>query len=278
MPVLTDDATWLDLEATKFERVLSQSQIKTCEGYSLGFCRLANETDAAGEARQHAAARMMAFLCSLRLHADDPREPLRSGNPSLRLGELDDRDITFLRAIAPHFSDCDLQARIRDMLWLRASDASAGRDAISSYCESARRLLPDRGLDAADRCERAARLLLSLRETDQQAEIATIAKTAFDDDSQPLTFITVRFVQVLMLLESFEPAQAAGKLMTLSERADRESNPLLRRRLLELASECFRRANDPDQQRQAMLVHAESFVQDAESLSKQPNISFGQPA
>jgi hypothetical protein len=84
MPVLNCTAGFADLEAMPWRNVLN-AKPSTCESYCGGFCRLANEAESSAAPATFAAARMLSYICTLKLHPDDRFDPLRSINPDLTL-------------------------------------------------------------------------------------------------------------------------------------------------------------------------------------------------
>jgi hypothetical protein len=194
MPILTAPVTSSDLQAFPWQEVIERSHPKTCEAYSHEFLKLAYNSDAA-QPGVCAAARMFAYIASLRLHADDILDPLRGELSGVALDQLAQEDIQFLREREQETADHEFRARIRDVLWLRARDAGGATAAIDDYIESAKELLPAENLAAVDRLERATRLALALSKPEKVHEIARLLNHYLSGKHECFTFIHARFAQ-----------------------------------------------------------------------------------
>lgn len=274
MPILNSPATLADFQALDWEAAISRATGRTCDSFYVPFCGLIEKAEQISPAAA-ACARMLVCICGLHLHADNLHEPFQ---PTLAVAALGEDDLTFLRSIESVIGNAELRARIQDLIWLRGRAFPSARAAIESYIESAEAMYESDGIAATDRIERAMRLALSLKQTDQLQKIATLIRRHLIEEQPQLNFIAARLAERLLETGWQDAASVVVRCHELAERAANDGNFLLRRRLLELAAAWCERANDPEKRRELLVQHAESYVVEAELLAKKENISFGQPA
>jgi hypothetical protein len=98
-----------------------------------------------GSAREEAAYRLLADICSFRLSLESPENPYYPGFvtetfQSAAPDAIAKSDIEVLRALVPQVRDVRLRARIADFVWARGRGYPAAEAAVEAYLEMARPL------------------------------------------------------------------------------------------------------------------------------------------
>jgi hypothetical protein len=278
MGILTEAASLADFKRLQIETVMKAGSESSCESRATEMCRLASEFEARRDGTAFAAAKLLAFLCCLRLHSDDPRDPLRAFPPLPLVDHLDDRDAQFLTEIQADVNHHDLRARIRDVLWLTKRDGVAAESAVDDYVQAAKLLSTERHLiEASDRLERALRLALSARKKNLISDIVHTAWELFALELEEASFAHIRLAELLLEARTDDLPRLAAELERIGSKAKQSKNFLLERRSLELCNTCFTKLNDTVKANAALMERVESFVAEADAYAGQSVIGLGAP-
>lgn len=253
------------------DEAIAESGEQECWDYSKVFSARAREAEEAGETGTAAAWRLLSSLVEVHLQSNDlskPFIPLLSG-PNGRTfipTDLDNTTAAAVHALAKQTADPELRSRLMDIIWDARRDHLAAREAVQSYLQSAARLMdPEQWPPYVERCERALRLAIQIRDSDlQQMVLAEIEDRVLELDGTDPLYMTNRLIELLIEFK-------AGNVETMSvitekavSHAEEAKDFEKARSQLQNLVRLYRIAENVDAERSANIRIAASYERQAE--------------
>lgn len=251
--------------------VLDAVNEKTCWHYARYFWTAAAEMEAKGNTVQHAICAVLGFASSLRLNPTSVESPYSSPagdhqQDSAIFDVLDESHLALLENLVERRVDCELRARIADILWLKKHDYRMAQAAIESYLESASRVEhPKNWVECIDRIARAVTLVQQLgRTAEQVAQVTHHIEIVLEEyqANDPL-YLSQRLMELLLKLDQGDSAKYAAMADGAATSAERQHNWERARDYWLLKARWHARAKEEAPRWQCETRAAETYVNSA---------------
>jgi hypothetical protein len=159
---------------------------------------------------------------------ENAREPfgpimqLADGRRTITPGDLTAEHLVLLRAVATSSRDCEILARIADVLWVKTKEPAFAHEAVRAYLKSAERLEDaNHWPPCTERFERAARLarMLGHHNSALIEVLDTFLKKIRIYGGRDNLFLTNELVKLLHEFRHGDPAELAQYTLAGAERA-----------------------------------------------------------
>jgi hypothetical protein len=170
--------------------------------------------------------------------------------------------------------DCEIQARIADVLWLKTKDPALARKGVRAYLASAERLEdPNHWPPCAERFERAARLARILGRDDSALidVLGTILKKIRIYRGKDNLFLTNELAELLYQFRHGDPAELAEYALAGAERARAQPDFNRARAYYETTAKLHGRLKDKEAFGRMRFAIAETFREEAEAHERAGN-------
>ena len=256
------------------DEALAESDKQECRDYGRVFFARAREAEEAGETGIASSWRLLSALAEVHLQSSDlskPFIPLLAG-PNGRTfipTDLDDPTAAAVHALAKQVSDPELRARLMDIIWDARRDHLAARDAIQCYLQSADRLMdPEEWPPYVERCERALRLAVQIRDSElQQTVLAEIEGTVLELDGTDPLYMTNRLIELLIEFKAGNAETMSAITEKAVSHAEEAKDFEKARSQLQNLVRLYRIAGNVDVERSASIRIAASFEHQAKVCS-----------
>ncbi|WP_019501164.1 DUF4209 domain-containing protein [Pseudanabaena sp. PCC 6802] len=266
MPLLSPPLTKDDFINSDWQDVVNSSDRKICRSYHSIFWQKALQAKESGRTREQNVFEILAYLTSVDIKPETTEEFFAN-----QFQNLTDEHLDFLAGIAVDVSDSELQARIADVLWAKRRDYRMAQLAVTAYLKSATQLAdPEKWTHCFDRIERSLRLARRIKY--QTEEVATYIEDLLNhlngEDPSWLSAKLMQLLQRCQLGDSVKCIPLAEKAATLAE----STHDWRRARTLwEIKAVWHRTERDNFKEREASMLAAETYVQEAQDfLQKTP--------
>ena len=254
-----------DFARCEWKNLPNEVDLRECFRYSSHCAAKAIELENAGHPKEGATWRLLAVVTSAALQAENKSEPFYP----VWLETFTPDHLALFAALVPQIEDAELQARLCDILWLRARDVTMGRTAVESYLESACILEGHHWRECADRMERATHIGRSLGRDSPEFDRCIVAIEAMlarldGADKMPLC---AALMELLQDYEKGDAALYAPRCARAAENAEREAQWEQARRYRHIEAQWYYAEKQNEAGREARLEMAELHVREAEALA-----------
>lgn len=261
-----------ELDAQDWQAVIGECPEKTVHGYRSALSKKASVARDAGDLAAHKVFQFLAALMHFVPDYESPEDVFITmyvsgeGRRTALPADLSESQLDLLAQLLGTIEDAELRAHIADVLWTRRRDYRAALTASKSYLESGQLLLAAGDVSAsAQRLERSLRLAARIRNRTLLSQIVEyIEGVLYSGSGAGHVFWTARMLELLLEHGQGAPdrlAQIAGKHAAELEVG---RNWHVAGKLWELQARCYAANNAPDEERQARVKAAETYVQQAE--------------
>lgn len=265
------------LHALEIEKLLQHMESRRCIDFTQELASLRNQTGRWSPA-EAACLEFAVQVTGMMLRYDQPAEPF---GPMFQIGDgrsAIPADFPKETLVAVHpwafaLQDAELRARFLDTIWVQGKHFNAAKEAVAAYLASAKRLLdPEHWTDFAQRLERALRLAASLGKGGAEmreaalAEALSVVRNLAGED--PL-YLTMRLTQLLLEFRHGDASEFAKYTVTAAQAAEAKGDFWRAKDYFNLAADCCRAANMPDEEGTYRRAAAESLVKEADAARGQ---------
>jgi hypothetical protein len=216
--------------------------------------------------------RFIAVILLMHLRPKNAREPFDSTciTPEYLTAER----IALLKTVIASSRDCEIRARISDVVWLRTKDPTFARGAVLAYLASAERLEdPNAWPPCMERFERAARLarMLGRRDPALINVLDTVLKKIRRYRGHDNLFLTNELAELLYEFRYGDLAELAKYTLTGAQRARVQSDFNRARAYYGTIAKLHGRSKDKEAVGRMRLAIAETFREEAEVHERRGN-------
>ena len=224
--------------------------------------------------------KFIASILLMHFRPKNAREPfgpmfsLSDGRRSITPDDLTPDHLALLSAVIVSSRDCEIHARIADVIWLKTKDPAFARKGVRAYLASAERLEdPNSWPPCTQRFERAARLARMLGSCDPALVnvLDTVLKKIRIYRGQDNLFLTNELAELLYEFRHGDPAELAQYTLAGAERARAQPDFNRARAYYETTAKLYGRLKDKEGFGRMRLAIAETFREEAEAYERVGN-------
>lgn len=261
-----------DFDGFDWTEVPASLEKKACSHYYPAYFELARAANEAGHNKLNGIYVILGGLASLLLQPDERNQPftplavLHTGRSAI-LDDFSNDQINVLSQLIEHIQDCELRARIADVVWVRKRDYKAAEAAIGAYLESAQRLEdPQEWTYSEERIRRALKLAVSLGRKNKHfpAVIQVIKEILSKYNGEDPLWFTPKLMQLLIEFREGDLAENVGYCEHAARHSEGQGNWRRARDFWESKAALHDLLKQDQEQKQAKLMAAETHVKEAE--------------
>lgn len=276
--------TKADFDARQWEHVLAACKELTCSDFCAALKAKLDEAKSQSDAKGEHVYALLHAASSLCLELGSPKQPFRPAVifEKVRSAAVEDfgpSDGAVLADIAASIKDPEFRARVCDLTWVIRRDFRMARLAIPAYVESAKRLesLPHARL-FVERVQRAAQLGMMVGQGDP-----ALLKSVTDNIERSLDrrapieakWTCADLMQVLVHTGSGDALKYSTFCEQIALRAEQGGDWSVARVYWQRKADWHQLANQPEENRLALIRAAGTYVGQAEAALKRPTPSHG---
>lgn len=267
-----------DFEQANWEQVLEQAQHRQCAYYSSALYSAAREARERNDIKTEAVFALLGAAATLDLRSGERDRPyvaamaLGTARTAV-LGDFSEAHLDIFRDLVGRTIDCDMRARLADILWERRRDRVMAELAVDAYLQSARLLEhPREWSPCFERIERALRIAARLGLTGAYFNrVLTQIHETLDryQGTDPL-YLSARLMELLIEHRQGRPVVLARYARVAAMRAEQDGDWRRVRKYRTLLADWQTRAGHQQAANQSRRASAEAYVKEAQAALKVP--------
>jgi hypothetical protein len=257
-----------DFNNIKWEDYLKSARNQECYDYADVLLKQANE---ASEPLAKEALLLLGIISNFKLDLDYREEPFKNTfilyhGDNIGLDDVPDCYMTILRELSLDDIDCELRARICDILWVRNRDYRDCQLAVQSYLASFHRLIDFEHWTACiTRIERALQLAASLGRKNQFfLDVVHSIEEAIDQaKGQDPFFFSARLMELLQHHSVGDGEKYAQLSEAMAKRFELQKDWRLAQTYWRISAQWHQILKNEDEETEKLIQAAESYVKQA---------------
>ncbi|MDA7027242.1 DUF4209 domain-containing protein [Bacillus sp. CLL-7-23] len=229
-----------------FNEAINKAKSFECFSYRQEIIKMCDELE--DEYRE--VVQLMINVLSYHMNENNPKQPFEpyaifDGKRSAAINDLTDEDIKILENVYIGIEDCEIQARIADVIWTRDKKYVYGQDAIEKYLLSAERLENwEHWTLSFNRVKRALQLALIFGKTsDKVNQVNQLIKSKINNiNVKDPSYLTGKLVELLLEQKSLNVDEFIDILEYKISNSQVEKNYNQARYYMELKSRCYKKS------------------------------------
>ncbi|WP_339243068.1 DUF4209 domain-containing protein [Paenibacillus sp. FSL F4-0243] len=265
-----------DLVEIGWEGLLQGARSKECGAYAEVLLREAFETQ---DLIKKEGLLLFGSISALKLDLDTIEEPYKEGflfyhGHYVRLDEIPKYYLDLLKEFKIEDIDCELRARICDVLWVSQRDFKSAQQAVLSYLDSFHRLMDiQHWPPCINRINRATQIAASLgRNNESMSLVVSVIEEALDQvNGEDSLFFSARLMELLQEQRMGNALKYARLSEKIATRFEVKSEWRLARAYWKVCAHWYTLLKNTDEEKLKSTRSAETYVMEAEHALRSQN-------